>query len=565
VTIVLPPHGMLAAELVDARGERLGSPQPVVLHALAAGGSGGRLERLAEFTLASGPVEIDRCALGQTLAITTADGRRVAGPVGAGERRVLTLTLDDLAPGGFVFTGRALAADGAPLANVPLRTHAGAACTTTVDGRFVFPHPADKGSDLAGRVVIRQYETGRGDASSWERRGARVELPDPLPRGHLDLGDVRFVDAALQVRGRVRGDGPLHGLAVVPAYESEGLRIDVRADGTFEVWALPSRRNATLEVHADEHVSRSVETALPGPELDVALQGAGECTVVATIDPELAEAAASLRAEFVDDAGTRIEQCGEIVDEQWRCSARLPAGSYRCELTASLRESPFAVAPVVTVPPRGAAAPVSFDLRGRVQACRLALSDAAGEPLDVEGDVWRATSLRRVDGESRAVAMRFTSSIRLLGTGEPLDVVIDAGARTGRHVGPFADATVHLSPRPGVAFHVSRLPPAPELTRWVVRAMARAGEAAIRLDYGTEVDARAASWELADVDAAGNGTIALEPRSRYAFELVLRGDHRSPRGTRALPPISGEVAIGAKLPESLTLRFDPEQVRAAAR
>jgi hypothetical protein len=344
----------------------------------------------------------------------------------------------------------------------------------------------------------------------------------------------------------------------------------VRADGTFEVWGVPGRDVARLEVCAPDHLRKSIDTPLPGPDLDIVLHVEGECRITATLDPRISELGYVrdvLLAEFVAANGERIRRAGELEGQRWTCEARVPAGTHRLELTTRFCPSPVAAAERVVVPARAASAPLTFDLRQTTRVCRLTWVDAANQPLEVDSALVCSTSATSVrDGERcmRAVYGE-ASGITLLGLGDALDLIVESDLLIGRYVGPFADAQVRLQAPPAVAFHVADLPPAPSGTSWSIRAIASSGGAAVKLLIDGEPYPCALGFVFGAVDAGGSGTIPLAPSSRYAFDLLLSAEDHRKRRTRVIAAISGEVDIGAQLPDSLTLRFDPEQLRAAVR
>ena len=565
LTVVLPPTGTIAVELLDPRGTRLASPVPVRL-------LGHDEEEVSEYTRPNGAVGFGHCAVNLPLTIENARGRQVAGPRGSGDRLVVQLGLPDLEPGGFVFTGRALTAGGDPLAHCELRTtfeygRLGAKATTTADGRFVFVHEPEQGNELAAccAVVACNWRDGTGLV---ETRGALVQLPEPLLPGQHDLGDVRLVDAVVMVRGRVRGVGGATAIDVSPDYYSSGIDVRQQEDGRFEVRALPHRGRASLDVQARGYARQRVVTELPGADLDIVLQPQGACQVIATLDPGLAEFYESLRSDFVDAIGTRFRRQGDGNGQEWRCTASLPPGVYRCELRTLVDPAPLAtVAGVVVAAGEGAPEIVRFDLRNRLRACRLSWVDAAGAPLHIDfAYVYSPRLVEVVDGARVWDCMRSDATgCTLLGTGAMLDVVVEADGVTGRHVGPLGNTKVRVLPTPTVAFHIPDLPGAPEGTEWKVRAVASAGDAETKLRFRGHLHVRPDSFTFGDVDAAGRGRIHLLPNSRYQIELLLSPNDESTRRFHALDATSGEVATGATPPGELVFRFDPQKVQAAIR
>jgi len=567
LTLTLPPCGTIAVELVDSHGNRLATPEPVRLFV---DDTEEKEEELTEYVRASHLIGFGHCAVGQPFVVGGKRGRRCAGPAGAGDRVVVRLSLTDLEPGGFVFTGRALASDGRPLASCALRpideySHPGREFTTTGDGRFLFARPADAARKLAEFLGIVQCEW-REHCGLVEIRGVPVQLPDPLVPGHIELGDVRLQDSVLRVRGQVRGDGPVAEFDIRGDYYSDGLDIRRHAAGRFEIHALPHRKQASLDVHAPGYAVQQVTTPLPGPDLDIALAACGSCEVIATLAAGTDDHREWLRIDFVDAAGRRWRRDGYTAGAEWHCSTSLPPGSYHCEARIITEDSPIAtVGPLVVVAGKDTA-PLRVDLSGHLRTCQLSWVDAAGEPVELSFEyVYCPRLVDTVAGRPAwDVARGNGTGCTVLGTGGTIDVVVESESFTGRYTGPLTDARVLMQPVPTIPFHIPDLPAAPPSTEWTIRAVSCGGQAETRMRFRSHLSLRPNAFTFGDVDADGRGRIALLPNSSYAIELLLCPSDESTRRFRALDAAQ-EVAIGASLPARLVFQFDRREVDAAIR
>ncbi len=569
VTLTLPPCGRVAVELLDTNGARLTSPDLIML--LAPDG-----EELTEYARTTGPIEFGLCAVGLQLAVTTPENHRFAGPRTAGERIVESLRLIDLEAHGYVLTGRALRTNGTPLVNCVLYTKADLysldkKTTTTATGRFVFAYAADDRRHLLGEDGLGIVECAAHQYEGLvDHRGAFVHLTDPLQPGIVDLGDVVLRDSIVLARGRVRSAaGPLVGAHLQTDYYGGGQEPVLQPDGRFEVRSLPDFSRVMFEARAKGHATKEIVEDVPCPDLDIVLEPEGRCAAVVLVEPELLWRYDLVNFDLVDGAGVRHRDYVGASRDSWECLWDVPFGTYRCEVRLVDSPQPLAVVPGIVVAPWNAPAdePVQIDLRGRLRAVRLAWVDEAGESLWLRDPSVYATSVTiEADGVRTRDAVRGDNlGCWLLWAGAPITITAENGEFTGTWSGPRADTNVIMRPVPGVPCRIPELPPAPEGTSWWVLAVAEGGDASIQLDVRGRLGGRETHDVGAELEAAGRAALLLLPNSRYSIYLIFHPKEDSMRRSRRLRATSGDVDLGATLPNELVFRFDAQKMQAAMR
>jgi hypothetical protein len=251
VRLELPPVGAVHFRCVDSKGERIHENVLVTLSTGQAGDLGETSMWIAE----DGELELPWVALGEVLnlnanAVATdaqlsANSRRVAGPLVAGERVEIELVLESPP---FQLSGRALRPAGTPLENTPIQLMSGPSAgtfgTTRTDaaGRFEF------------RLTFWPHESSKPFALA--AAGLGLDAPLVLPNKPIDpdfhVGDVLFAELPTLVTGRVvdpqgRGIGSAYVGVLARPRSFDPSKFEPEPGFTIVEWAVDAQAKATTD------------------------------------------------------------------------------------------------------------------------------------------------------------------------------------------------------------------------------------------------------------------------------------------------------------------------------
>ncbi len=404
----LPPTGRLRAKAtLDGQ---LVPGVTVAFHVGPKGANEARNGAERAFLDPDGWARFPYVPLGKPLFVMAQQGaatfeRELPGPTLPGQEVEIAF---DLAGEAIVMTGRMLRDDGQPIADQALSgsydatvSMGGTHVKTDAAGRFVW-FVGNRRADLKEAVQLKRL------AFDWKPEGAtplRVEVPPrDLVVGRNDLGDLRFTVAELVVSGRFAFDSP--GAArtwfeVTRAEERrrqasteswrrvDGLQVDVREDGTFEVRGKLAPGRHRIEVQAQHHLPvEPVEFALGTKDLVIPVRR-GSTLQATCLLPEGVQAAwvnlrlqphdAAAAPKATDDMPWRRDdplqaqpqaKTDEATPYAW---AALPAGTYTLRVEAGGLAEPYAVVADVVLPPPEGGDPrlLGIDLRPVMTTLRL--------------------------------------------------------------------------------------------------------------------------------------------------------------------------------------------------
>ncbi len=409
VDLRLPPVGTLDVRVVGPDGQDLLSPCRVSARVADASRlADGRVRSIDELCAVSGEkplgahlVRIEPLGLGMTLRVQVefADDDfdfavgDVVGPIAEGPHEVVVR-----APPWFsVVVGRGLDARGLPLAGIEADLFVAGAkgrvegerVTFAADGHFELP--------VRLREPTPPY-TLEVQARLGERRiGKLVAMPQVVPGGRVELGDVTMTDLAALAKGTVRDDlgRAMRGVDVVAEVlrgdawtEESFVRGRTDEQGAFELYGEPRAQALRLRARERGHATAEVDIAF-GAQVDITLLRNGAITAAGFV-PEFVGREAMV-ARLVDLATGRARDVGLRRAGPDRFEVRLDdlrPGEWQLSLTVHGLRRPLAFADRVVVAPGDTSRPPTIDgldLRGRLFQFQIQAVDAAGQPMPDPG------------------------------------------------------------------------------------------------------------------------------------------------------------------------------------
>ncbi|MCU0867485.1 MAG: hypothetical protein MUC36_27195 [Planctomycetes bacterium] len=486
VEVRLPPTGRLRAKVTLD-----GQPMPGLRVAFHVGPQGASEARNgAEHALPDpdGWARFPCVPLGKPLFVLADQGagsfeRELPGPTLPGQEVEIAF---DLAGEAIVMTGRMLRDDGQPLAEQFV--HGNYDATVSMGGTQIR-------TDAAGRFVwwVGSRQPDRKDAVKlellafdWQSEGSaplRIEVqPRELVVGRNDLGDLRFGVAELVVSGRFAFDSPggartwfevarLDERRRQASTESwrrvDGLQVEVRDDGTFEVRGKLAPGRQRLEVRSQHHLPvEPVEFALGTKDLVIPVRRGNTLQASCLLPDGVPPQWVNLRLQPHDRAVAPKAQDGRRWGRDDPLQAKpqaktdaatpyawaaLPAGTYTLRVEAGGLAEPYAVVADVVLPQPEGGDPrlLGIDLRPVMTTLRLRVT-THGEASDPRDQPILFLQPQALEQEWRGLQFAIGEAV-LPAPKRPIDVMVCMeGCRPVTLRGAVDTAEVTMEPWPTV-------------------------------------------------------------------------------------------------------------------
>ncbi|MFO1031512.1 MAG: hypothetical protein U1F60_10555 [Planctomycetota bacterium] len=500
----------------------------------------------------------------------------------------------DLAAESIVVTGRLLHDDGQPIAGQSVggsfdasRSRGGISVTTDAAGRFVWWIGIRRdGEDATMRLNQLAFEWRPAKGSA-----LRVEVPPrDLVVGTNDLGDLRFGVAELVAAGRFVFDSPGDSRTWLTVTRSEGpprtsgeerwervdgLQVDVKEDGRFEVRGnLPPGRQR-IEVQATQHLPvEPVEFAVGTRDLVIPVQRGFPLRASCLLPDGLASDKIQLRLQPRDEANrTKPSDLRTRLFDRLHARAQaksdgttpyawfaLPAGTYDLRIEAAGSAEPFVEVPNVVVPSPEGGDPrlLEIDLRELVTMLRVRV---AGPSQDQTRRETPMVFVLPQANELEWQGILANTELVLPVPKRPVDLLVACeGCRPVTLRGVVDGATVTMEPWPTVAVAFQGLEALPAGA--LLQAAAHAARPGKRDERGYRTQGRsgmlshllAPSSYLVDVQ---DGAVSLPIGDGvYSLSVYLRlGPDQRPKGLKQLTP--NQLVAGAPV----TVQLSADEIR----
>ncbi|MEM7310094.1 MAG: prealbumin-like fold domain-containing protein [Planctomycetota bacterium] len=407
IELALPPTSELAVLVVDAGGQPV--KQPIAVRVGAGNDPFGDYGRSVADVTKDGRVLFRQIGLDLALKLRVEGLRTFVGvPVETrsaavpGGRVTVTLPLGELDP---VLSGRALGADGKPLAGEELATLQ----------RWAYYRPYERSSVVTGadgsfevhtRASTRRqseiYLELTAPARPPERPKpihASVRLEGPLPKERVELGDVTLAEAPLLAGGRVTDkSGTPIPRALLQAYaihpKLSGNKIGAyrsREDGSFEIRG--SYREPTLKLAAYHPSHRSTEplvVAAGASDVQVVLEQAGRIEGSVIFEHDWYSDFGMVQAIYEDGDAEQMES---LMRPGYFAFDSLQPGTWTIRLGMDTDVQHGIEIPGVVVRPGETTLDPrlqNVDLRAKVRQLSFRVVDSEGQPIDEARMYFRA-------------------------------------------------------------------------------------------------------------------------------------------------------------------------------
>ena len=504
IEVRLPPTGRLRAKAIF-EGAPVPGLESIAFHAGLKADENASALAVSAFIDADGWARFHHVPLGKQLFVMLqqASGqteREVPGPTLQGQEVEVTF---DLAESHLVLTGRLLDGNGAAIANE--QVIAGFDATVSSGG-------AEVQTDAAGRFVLslayRQADSQQGAklkrlVFEWHQEGGAaqsVEVPPrDLVRGRNELGDLRFGLGDLVVSGRFEFDTPgtartwfhvtrpqegRRPTAPERWHYEDGLQVDVRDDGSFEVRGKLTPGRQRIEVQGDHHLPvEPVEFAIGARDLVIPVQRGLRLSATCLLPDGVPQRLVQLRLQpigsgLVPKPATerdwlswrgdplQAQEAGRteaVASYEW---SAVPAGTYTLRVETPGLAEPYAVVPDLVVPPPAGGDPrlENIDLRPTMTTLRLRVR-AAKTSRGQEGFAFLLPQADEGDWHGFPIAV---GEMVLPVPRRPVDVLVAAdGSRpaTLRGAVEVAEVTLEAWPTAQVTFQGLEALPAGAILR----------------------------------------------------------------------------------------------------
>jgi hypothetical protein len=550
VELQAPPTGSILMRVVDAEGSLRRDVQDFYLR--YGEGEMRRTYSSCIEPLSDGICRFNWLPLGKRYGVDAAidNGGNaiemiVDGPRVQGEELEVEIRAESAAVS---LVGRVVDMDGRPLSRHRLRLQQEnehlpfiVNFNSDAEGRF----RVDLGDEYVGGNLVNPVLIHIPGLAIGERMGS-LALPETIPAGLTDLGDVILPQGETLVTGRVRIDGELPRLRpaiivdrAVPD-EVEGTAWErLRAFQVrwldrerFEVVALPHAGRFRIRAEAASCPPSAFQDFAAGQrDLSFELRSGGSLQVRVHCDDMLSlgqmvlslvsEASASWRpAGMLQTWKPRFG--GEPSDDfTWR---GIPDGSYRIEVYARGHVRPIRQVAGIQIQSSAEHESLEVDLRGALRMVTLDLTDPAGEPLrvprplvfDLETELLPQSL---VDWEARRpYEPRWGRNTFSLLIEEPLDLwVVAEGYQPQRLHRVGADRQVRMEPLAQMTVHLPDLPALPEGSDWHLQVHHLHEGYRIEDVTSLSIPHRA---ELA-IEAGGSASFGVIPGEAFGISLAI--------------------------------------------
>ncbi len=376
-----------------------------------------------------------------------------------------------MAPLAPVLVGRVLDPDGAPVTSTRLRlrmirtredgvrTSSGSGTETDEEGRFRYVVNFDLDRVAGARFVVAP----EADRSSPTLDG-EVRLPDELPPGETDLGDLVLGPLPLLVSGTVidEAGNPIPEVWIEVAEEARhpqtgehrawfsesDLRTRADGEGRFAIHGRFEDDVLGLKPwHSGYSSEEHVPVPVPATDVELVLRTGGDITGRILRDEGVNPNSIRIEAHPETAGGTTGHRGRLDREDAFHIQSLLP-GSYAVRFFVRHSKEPLVEVPgvhvragEVTEDPRLAA----VDLRGGIHVIRLTVLDAGGEPLPSAKAVYHCPAVDPPKHTTARSQREEPGLLRIESDRLPVDVVVFApGYRTSHLKDLSSDETVTL-------------------------------------------------------------------------------------------------------------------------